>query len=328
MNGVLMVERRGSVGQSVGPAAADEAARVGSWRSGRQAERRQAAERRGRSAERSGQPGRMTTRSAGSDRRRTTRWASLNAAPASEAVGGSARACTLAQPPAAGQGGSEVGGGGPEDGDEIDEQALSGSTQTAGAPGEAPAGVAEAGAALLGRRGRVVWPAEGTSFDGTVHSSRSSSHRRASLRPPCVEGLVDGAEDAGAGGDGGSVGGLPPVVAADVAAVGAPQSNSGTTLLEWMGWLRQGRLARMRPSLEAGITWEVIAGYILEEGVHPFHFSGQRQEQLIQMDQRLGQEVQMFASGLVASARLLEAGRGLVGSTGGQGYRRPRGRAL
>ncbi|KAK3275580.1 hypothetical protein CYMTET_16300 [Cymbomonas tetramitiformis] len=192
---------------------------------------------------------------------------------------------------AAGQGGGEVGGGGPEDGDEVDEQGIE----------------------------WVEWLSQEQEQQPQEGVSPAS--------PPCVEGLVDGAEDAGAGGDGGFVGGLPPVVAADVAAVGTPQSNSRPDPTDGLE-SPPGRLARMRPSLEAGITWEVIAGYILEEGVHPFHFSGQRQEQLIQMDQRLGQEVQMFASGLVASARLLEAGRGLVGSTGGQAYRRPRGRAL
>ncbi|KAK3244436.1 hypothetical protein CYMTET_45949 [Cymbomonas tetramitiformis] len=441
----------------------------------------------------------MTTRSAGTDRRRTTRWASLNAAPASEAVGGSARSAVApgATPSAdgGGRGGSQPArrrrvterrgrsaergrrpgraaarseGAGRRMATRSTSRALCGSTQTAGAPGEAPAVVAETGAALVGRRVRVVWPAEGTSFDGTVHSwspvdgqhevqyddgdvqwhvlsaeqvewlnqeqEQQPQEGVSPASPPCVEGLVEGAEDTGAGEDGGSVGGLPPVVAADVAAVGKPQSNSrpdptdglesppvpeglvgllGTpdgpsgerddplgvdgvaspgsagpdapqlgaprpspgmerqrfvgplfrpvegewyghvmrsmppsgiirdgvaTTFSWFfcplildavgwesafpnlprdaGWNEMvSGLARVLQ--EAGITWEVVAGYNLEEGMHPFHFSGQRQEQLIQMDQQLGQEVQMFASGLVASARLLETGRGLVGSTGG-----------
>ncbi|KAK3251882.1 hypothetical protein CYMTET_38804 [Cymbomonas tetramitiformis] len=95
-----------SAGQSVGPAMAAGATQVGSRRSGRQAERRQAAERRGRSAGRSGLPGRMTTRSTGTDRRGTRRWASLNVASAREAVGGSAReAVAPGAAPSAGGGG-------------------------------------------------------------------------------------------------------------------------------------------------------------------------------------------------------------------------------
>ncbi|KAK3268450.1 hypothetical protein CYMTET_23049 [Cymbomonas tetramitiformis] len=583
------------------------AADDGSRRSGRQAERRQAAERRSRSAERSGLPGRTTTRSTGTDRRGTTRWASLNVAPAREAVGGSARSAVApgATPSAGGggRGGSQQArrrqvaerrgrsaergrrpggaaarsaGAGRRMTTRSTSRALSGSTRTAEAPGEAPAGVAEAGvdragagmvlrssggsaglqedrsdqqlawavesavlagdvlgdgtgeageqvvgwrvqdvgegpfqeggvgevagspvgagaaspraaswpghaggAALLGRRVRVVWPAEGASFDGTVHSwspvdgqhevwyddgdiqrhdlseeqvewlgheqEQQPQEGVSPASPPRVEGLVDVAEDADAGGGDSSVGELSPVVAAVVAAVGTPQSNSrpdptdglesppvpeglvgllgtpdrpsegrddplvvaGVTspgsadrdapqlgaprpspgmerqrfvgplfrpvegewyghvmrsmppsgiirdgvattfswffcplILDAVGWEsafpylpRDAGWNEMVSGLarvlrEAGVTWEVIAGYILEEGMHPFHFSRQRQEQLIQMDQQLGQEVQMFASGLVASARLLETGRGLVGSTGGQGYRRPRGRAL
>ncbi|KAK3258684.1 hypothetical protein CYMTET_32281 [Cymbomonas tetramitiformis] len=365
--------------------------------------------------------------------------------------------------------GREVGGDEPEDGDEVDEQGNEWVNADGGGPGRGPCSCCrETGAALLGRRVRVVWPAEGTSFDGTVHSwspvdgqhevqyddgdvqwhvlsaeqvewlsqeqEQQPQEGVSPASPPCVEGLVEGAEDAGAGEDGGPVGGLPPVVAVDVAAVGTPQSNSrpdptdglesppvpeglvgllGTpdgpsgerddplgvdgvaspgsagpdapqlgaprpspgmerqrfvgplfrpfegewyghvmrsmpptgiirdgvaTTFSWFfcplildavgwesafpnlprdaGWNEMvSELARVLQ--EAGITWEVVAGYILEEGMHPFHFSRQRQEQLIQMDQQLGQEVQMFASGLVASARLLETGRGLVGSTGG-----------
>eukprot|EP00854_Cymbomonas_tetramitiformis_P034041 gene34041-biopygen5800 len=42
---------------------------------------------------------------------------------------------------------------------------------------------------------------------------------------------------------------------------------------------------------EAGISWEVAADYILEPAVHPFHFSGRRQEELIELEQQVGQEV-------------------------------------
>ncbi|KAK3286349.1 hypothetical protein CYMTET_6098 [Cymbomonas tetramitiformis] len=37
---------------------------------------------------------------------------------------------------------------------------------------------------------------------------------------------------------------------------------------------------------EAGISWEVAADYILEPAVHPFHFSGRRQEELIELEQQ------------------------------------------
>ncbi|KAK3274566.1 hypothetical protein CYMTET_17253 [Cymbomonas tetramitiformis] len=487
VNSERRVDGGRSAGQSVGPTVADEAAQVGGRRSSRQAERRQTAGRRGRSAERSGLPGRMATRSAGTDRRRTARWASLNAAPQRSAVapgaapsaggggrGGSqqarrrqvterrGRSAERGRRPGRAAARSE--GTGQRMATRSTSRATSGSAQMAGAPGEAPAVAAETGAALLGRRVRVAWPAEGTSFDGTVHSW-SPVDGRHEVRyddgdvqwhvlsaeqvewlgqereqqpqegvppdsPPCVEGPVEGAEDAGVGEDGGSVGGLPPVVAVDVAAVGTPQSNSRpdpadglesppvpeelvgllgtpdgplggrvdplgvdgvtspgsagpgapqlgtprpspgmeqqrfvgplfrpvegewyghvmrsmpptgiirdgvTTTFSWffcprildaVGWESAfpnlprdagwngmvGRLARVLQ--EAGITWEVVAGYVLEEGMHPFHFSRQRQEQLIRMDQQLGQEVQMFAAGLVASARLLEDGRDLVG---------------
>ncbi|KAK3268452.1 hypothetical protein CYMTET_23051 [Cymbomonas tetramitiformis] len=403
VNNERRVDGGRSAGQSVGPAAADGAARVGSRRSGRQAERRQAAERHGRSAERSGLPGgRMAAGSTGTARRGTTRWASLNAASAREAIGGSARSAVAPSADSSAGGGGRGGsqqagrrrvaerrgrsaergrrpgraaarseGAGRRMTTRSTSRALRGSTQTAGAPGEAPAGVAEAGvdraeagmvlrssggsaglqegrsgqqlargvgvgeiagspvgaatsspqamswsgyaggAALLGRRVRVVWPAEGASFDGTVHSwsPENGQHQVryhdgdvqwhvlsaeqvewlsqeqeqqpqegvSPASPPCVEGLVNVAEDAGAGGGDGSVG-----------RVGWPGCAPAwcSQALSWDG-----------AAEEAEITWEVIAGYILEEGMHPFHFSGQRQEQLIQMDQQLGQEVQMFASG-------------------------------
>ncbi|KAK3280724.1 hypothetical protein CYMTET_11447 [Cymbomonas tetramitiformis] len=41
----------------------------------------------------------------------------------------------------------------------------------------------------------------------------------------------------------------------------------------------------------AGITREVVADYVLEEGAQPFHFSDQRQEQLVEVDQHVGQEL-------------------------------------
>ncbi|KAK3250733.1 hypothetical protein CYMTET_39893 [Cymbomonas tetramitiformis] len=51
-----------------------------------------------------------------------------------------------------------------------------------------------------------------------------------------------------------------------------------------------------------GAAWEVVAWYIPEEGLTPFHFSRQRQEELIGIDTRVGQGVQLFAANMVADA--------------------------
>ncbi|KAK3278869.1 hypothetical protein CYMTET_13220 [Cymbomonas tetramitiformis] len=273
----------------------------------------------------------------------------------------------------------------------------------AGAPGEAPAVAAETGAALLGRRARVVeWLGQ--------EQEQQPQEGFPPASPPCVEGLVEGAEDAGVGEDGGSVGGLPPVVAVDVAAVGTPQPDSrpdptdglesppvpeelvgllgtpdgplgervgplgvngvtspGSASLdapqlgapmpspgmerqtfvgplfrpvegEWYGHVMRSMppTGIVRDGVATTFSWffcPLILDAVGWESAFPnlprdAGWNEMRQEQLIRMDQQLGQEVQMFAAGLVASAQLLEGGRDLVGSTGSQGHRRPRGRAL
>ncbi|KAK3237273.1 hypothetical protein CYMTET_52640 [Cymbomonas tetramitiformis] len=78
----------------------------------------------------------------------------------------------------------------------------------------------------------------------------------------------------------------------------------------------------------AGISWEVVADFILEEAIHPFHFSGRRQEELLELDRQVGQEVQLFAANMVAEARqgLQLPGRvpGAMGSVGPASSRSPR----
>ncbi|KAK3232708.1 hypothetical protein CYMTET_56949 [Cymbomonas tetramitiformis] len=42
----------------------------------------------------------------------------------------------------------------------------------------------------------------------------------------------------------------------------------------------------------ARVTWEVVAGYILQEGLAPFHFSRQSQKELIGRDTHVGRGLQ------------------------------------
>ncbi|KAK3247361.1 hypothetical protein CYMTET_43133 [Cymbomonas tetramitiformis] len=54
----------------------------------------------------------------------------------------------------------------------------------------------------------------------------------------------------------------------------------------------QGELEKRRQahhSRGAGVTWETVVGFIVEEGGEPFHFTQQRQEELIELDLVVGQ---------------------------------------
>ncbi|KAK3269467.1 hypothetical protein CYMTET_22094 [Cymbomonas tetramitiformis] len=109
---------------------------------------------------------------------------------------------------------------------------------------------------------------------------------------------------------------MPPtgVVASD-SATATSSSVFCTLILDAVGWESAfpnlprsdewtrlvGRLAHV--FREAGISWEVVGDYILEAAVHPFHFSGWRQEELIELDQQVRQEVQLFVANMVAAFR-------------------------
>ncbi|KAK3233249.1 hypothetical protein CYMTET_56455 [Cymbomonas tetramitiformis] len=70
----------------------------------------------------------------------------------------------------------------------------------------------------------------------------------------------------------------------------------------------------------------IVAGFIVDEGVAPFHFDARRQEELINMDVQVRQRVQENAAGLVAAAREAQRQAGRVpGASNSRGYTRPRG---
>ncbi|KAK3236311.1 hypothetical protein CYMTET_53539 [Cymbomonas tetramitiformis] len=94
---------------------------------------------------------------------------------------------------------------------------------------------------------------------------------------------------------------------------------------EWTRLVRELRQVLQR----AGVTWEVVAGFIVDEGVAPFHFDARRQEELINMDVQVGQQVQEYAAGLVTASREAQRLAGRVpGALNSRGYTRPRGSEL
>ncbi len=98
-----------------------------------------------------------------------------------------------------------------------------------------------------------------------------------------------------------------------------PRSSDWTRLVQELRQVLQ----------RAGVTWEVVAGFIVDEGVAPFHFDARRQEELINMDVHVGQRVQEYAAGLVAAARDAQRQAGRVpGASNSRGYTRPRGSEL
>ncbi|KAK3282615.1 hypothetical protein CYMTET_9661 [Cymbomonas tetramitiformis] len=77
---------------------------------------------------------------------------------------------------------------------------------------------------------------------------------------------------------------------------------------------------------DAGVTWETVAGVVVEEGRGPFHFTRQQQEELVGLDQVVGQEIQQYAANMVAGVwREMQSLGRLPGASGSRGYTRPRG---
>ncbi|KAK3277833.1 hypothetical protein CYMTET_14184 [Cymbomonas tetramitiformis] len=79
---------------------------------------------------------------------------------------------------------------------------------------------------------------------------------------------------------------------------------------------------------EGGITWEVVAGFILEEGVVPFHFTRRQQEELIELDQAVGQEIQLIAANMHGVSLCYRGGQWARAGVATEYASGPRGRHL
>ncbi|KAK3267241.1 hypothetical protein CYMTET_24196 [Cymbomonas tetramitiformis] len=123
-----------------------------------------------------------------------------------------------------------------------------------------------------------------------------------------LDGVGSAQEEADGGGSGeqgeaGLVSGVgSPLVSECLAGIlSTPRPSPGMEGQEFVGPLFrpvEDEWELRRVLRDAKVTWETVAGFGVEEGRGPFHFARQRQEELVGLDQIVGQGIQQYAANM------------------------------